>query len=65
MRWMISRVEAVFYLAAFLVHCALHHMSITPDNLQRVLDRSQGDDRLAGEIREALGVIDGVLDDYG
>ena len=40
-------------------------MSITPDNLQRVLDRSQRDDRLAGEIREALGVIDGVLDDYG
>ncbi|KAI5453876.1 NADH:ubiquinone oxidoreductase [Naganishia albida] len=40
-------------------------MAITPDNLQRVLGRSEGHDRLAGEIREALAVIDGVLDDYG
>lgn len=62
---MISRVEAVFYLAAWLDNSSSRHMSITPDNLQRVLDRSQRDDRLAGEIREALGVIDGVLDDYG
>lgn len=61
---MISRVGASSILLLGDLS-SIYFMSITPDNLQRVLDRSQGDDRLAGEIRDALAVIDSVLDDYG
>lgn len=62
---MISRVAASSILLLLLFMPRILAMAITPDNLQRVLDRSEGHDRLAGEIRQALAVIDGVLDDYG
>lgn len=62
---MISRVAASSILLLLLFMPRILAMAITPDNLQRVLDRSEDHDRLAGEIRQALAVIDGVLDDYG
>jgi hypothetical protein len=40
-------------------------MPVTPAALQLVLDRSCANDSLGAAIRQAMEVIDEVLDDYG